>query len=75
VTRPQVRDSIVPGSARTVTYHEDVTYVTVQCGRCGHRQEARATSKTARCKECNRSCRIGTPAAGPNVLPFIRRSA
>jgi peptide subunit release factor 1 (eRF1) len=74
VTAPRVRDAIVQGSARTVIYHEEVTLVTVQCGRCGHEQEARATARTTRCKECNRSCRVAVPADGPNVIPF-RRSA
>ena len=74
MTAPRARDAIVPGSARTVTYHEEVTLVTVRCGRCGHEQETRATARTTRCKECNRSCRVAVPDGGPNVIPF-RRSA
>lgn len=71
MTRPPARDLIVPGSARSVVIHEEYTLVTVQCGRCGHRQEARATSKTTRCQECGRSCKIAPPAA-PNVTPLRR---
>ena len=76
MTRPPVRDSIVPGSARPVVIHEEYVLVTVRCGKCGHRQEARAESKTTRCKECDRTCRL--PSAAPadgNVVPFFRRSA
>jgi ribosomal protein S27E len=69
------RDSIVPGSARTVTYHEEVTLVTVRCGRCSHEQEARATARTTRCKKCGRSCRLAVPVTGPNVIPLLRRTA
>lgn len=69
------RDTIVPNSAHVVIYHEEFTLVTVQCGRCSHRQEVRATAKTTRCKECNRSCRVAAPVADPNVIPFLRRSA
>jgi ribosomal protein S27E len=74
VTAPRVRDSIVPNSARTVTYHEDVLFVTVRCGRCSHEQETRASARTTRCKACGRSCRLNAPAADPNVIP-LRRSA
>jgi hypothetical protein len=71
---PRVRDSIVPGSARLVEIREEYTLVTVQCGRCGNRQEARSTAKTTRCKECNRSCQVAAASADPNVIP-LRRSA
>lgn len=74
MTAPRVRDAVVPGSARTVTYHEEVTYVTVRCGRCRNEQEARAGARTARCRECGRTCRLSAPAAGPNVIP-LRRTA
>jgi hypothetical protein len=74
VTRPPARDSIVPGSARPVIIHEEYILVTVECGRCRHRQEARATSKTTRCTACGRNCRVTAPTADPNVIP-IRRSA
>lgn len=70
-----VRDSIVPNSAHVVTYHEEFTLVTVQCGRCEHRQEARATAKTTRCTECNRSCRVAIPETDTNVVPILRKSA
>ena len=69
-----VRDFVVPNSARTVEYREEFTLVTVQCGRCGNRQEARDTAKTTRCRECNRSCRVAAAETDPNVIP-IRRSA
>lgn len=73
---PPVRDSIVPNSAHVVTYHEEFTLVTVQCGRCAHRQEARATAKTTRCTKCGRSCRVAATEASPDVIPiFSRRSA
>jgi ribosomal protein S27E len=65
---------VIPGSARTVTYHEEVTFVTVRCGRCRNEQEARAGAKTARCRECGRTCRLTAPDAGPNVIP-LRRTA
>jgi ribosomal protein L40E len=71
VTRPPARDSIVPGSARLVVIHEEYVLVTVICGRCGHEQEARAESKTTRCRACDRTCRI-LPAAAPNVFPLRR---
>jgi hypothetical protein len=74
MTRPPVRDSIVPGSARPVVIHEEYVLVTVECGRCGNRQEARATSKTTRCKECDRACRVAAPDGDPNVTP-LRRTA
>lgn len=74
MTRPPVRDSVVPNSARTVEYHEVVTYVTVECGRCGHRQEARDSAKTTRCKGCGRNCRVAAPVTDPNVIP-LRRTA
>lgn len=69
------RDTVVPGSARPVVIHEEYTLVTVECGRCRHRHETRADSKTTRCTACGRTCRLpaALPAAG-NVLPF-RRSA
>lgn len=69
------RDSIVPGSARTVTYHEEVTLVTVRCGRCGNEQEARASAQTMRCRPCGRTCRVAVPASDPNVIPILRRTA
>jgi NADH pyrophosphatase NudC (nudix superfamily) len=76
LTAARVRDSIVPGSARLVEIHEEYTLVTVECGRCGNRQEARSTARTTRCKECSRSCRVAVPADDPNVIPIItRRSA
>jgi hypothetical protein len=71
VTAPRVRDAIVPGSARRVIVHEEYTLVTVACGRCGHEQEARAESKTTRCKACDRTCRL-LPAAVPNIFPLRR---
>jgi peptide subunit release factor 1 (eRF1) len=71
VTRPPARDTIVANSARLVVVHEEYTLVTVECGRCGHRQEARAESKTTRCKACDRTCRL-IPAAVPNVFPLRR---
>lgn len=73
MTRPPARDSIVPGSARLVVVHEEYTVVTVVCGRCGHEQEARAESKTTRCKACDRTCRLPAVTA-PNVIP-LRRTA
>ena len=74
MTRPPARDSVVPGSARRVTVHEEYLLVTVRCGRCSHEQEARATARTARCTACGRSCRVRLPVAAPNVIP-LRRSA
>ena len=71
MTRPPARDSIVPGSARRVIISDEYTLVTVRCGRCGHEQEARAESKTTRCKACDRTCRL-LPAAIPNVFPLRR---
>jgi peptide subunit release factor 1 (eRF1) len=71
VTRPPARDSIVANSARLMVIHEEYTLVTVRCGRCGHEQEARAESKTTRCKACDRTCRL-LPAAVPNVFPLRR---
>ena len=71
MTRPPARDTIVANSARLVTVHEEYTLVTVECGRCGHRQEARAESKTTRCKSCDRTCRL-LPTAVPNVFPHRR---
>lgn len=73
MTAPRPRDAIVPGSARTVTYHEEVTFVTVRCGRCSHEQETRASAKTTRCKGCGRTCSLA-PAGDPNVIP-LRRTA
>jgi ribosomal protein S27E len=73
VTRPPARDAIVPGSARRVIISDEYTLVTVRCGRCGHEQEARAESKTTRCKACDRTCRLAVGTA-PNVHP-LRRSA
>lgn len=75
MTRPPVRDLIVPGSARNVEIREDYVLVTVRCGRCGHEQETRAESKTTRCAACERTCRLPSAAsAAENVVPF-RRSA
>lgn len=73
MTRPQVRDTVIPGSARPVVIHEEYVLVTVRCGRCFHEQEVRAESKTTRCTACGRTCRLTAPATG-NVIP-IRRSA
>jgi hypothetical protein len=42
MTRPAVRDALVPGSARLVAVSEEHTLVTVECGRRGNRQETRA---------------------------------
>ena len=75
MTRPPVRDLIVPGSVRPVVIHEEYTLVTVECGRCHHRQEARAESKTTRCVACDRVCRLPKAPAGGNVFPLTRRSA
>jgi hypothetical protein len=72
VTRPPARDSIVPGSARLVVVHEEYTLVTVECGRCQHRQEARATANTTRCTGCGRNCRVHAPVADPNVISLRR---
>lgn len=74
MTHPPARDSIVANSARLVVVHEEYTLVTVECGRCHHRQEARATANTTRCTECRRNCRVTAPTADPNVIP-LRRSA
>jgi hypothetical protein len=71
---PPARDSVVPGSARTVIIHEEYVLVTIRCGKCGHEQEARAESKTTRCTACGRICHLPRPSAGENVIP-IRRSA
>jgi ribosomal protein S27E len=73
MTAPRTRDAIVPGSARTVTYHEEVTLVTVRCGRCSHEQETRASAQSTRCKGCGRTCRL-TASPAPNVIP-LRRTA
>jgi hypothetical protein len=73
MTRPAARDTVVPGSARLVVVHDEYTVVTVECGRCHHRQETRAASKTTRCTECERTCRLPSAApAGENVTPFLR---
>jgi DNA-directed RNA polymerase subunit RPC12/RpoP len=74
VTRPPVRDLIVPGSARLVEIREEYTLVTVRCGRCSHEQEARAESKTTRCTACGRTCRLLSALPAENVIP-LRRSA
>lgn len=74
MTRPPVRDLIVPGSTRNVEIREEYVLVTVECGRCHSRQETRAESKTTRCAACGRTCRLTAPPA-PNVVPFLRRSA
>lgn len=74
MTRPPVRDSVVPGSARRVVVHEEYVLVTVRCGRCQNEQQARAESKTTRCTACGRTCRIPVAPAGENVIP-LRRSA
>jgi ribosomal protein S27E len=74
VTRPPVRDLIVPGSARLVEIREEYTLVTVRCGRCDHEQEARAESKTTRCTACGRTCRLPSALPAENVIP-LRRSA
>jgi ribosomal protein S27E len=74
MTRPAVRDLIVPGSARPVVIHEEYVMVTVRCGRCGHEQETRAESKTTRCAACERTCRLPSAVSAGNVVPF-RRSA
>ena len=74
MTRPPVRDTVVPGSARPVVIHEEYTLVTVRCGRCHNEQEARAASKTTRCTACGRTCRIAIAAGDPNVIP-LRRTA
>lgn len=74
MTRPPVRDLIVPGSARKVEIREDYTLVTVRCGRCQHEQETRAESRTTRCTACGRTCRLPVAPAESNVVPF-RRSA
>jgi hypothetical protein len=71
MTRPPARDSIVPGSARLVVIHEEYTLVTVECGKCGHQHEARASAKTTRCI-CGRNCRVDAPTADPNVIPLRR---
>lgn len=73
MSRPQVRDTVVPGSARPVVIHEEYVVVTVECGRCYHRQDIRADSNTTRCTACGRTCRLRR-ATAPNVIP-IRRSA
>lgn len=76
MTRPPVRDAVVPNSARTVVYHEELTLVTIRCGRCEFEQEARATANTTRCKSCGRNCKVAAPATDPDVIPiFSRRSA
>lgn len=75
MTRPPARDSIVPGSARPVVIHEEYTLVTVVCGRCRNEQEARADSKTTRCRACGRTCRVATAPSDPNVIPLLRRTA
>jgi ribosomal protein S27E len=74
VTRPPVRDMVVPGSARNVEIREDYVMVTVRCGRCEHEQETRAESKTTRCASCGRTCRLPSALPGENVIP-LRRSA
>jgi len=74
MTRPPARDLIVPGSARNVEIREDYVMVTVECGRCHHKQETRAESKTTRCTACGRTCRLPSAVPAGNVVPF-RRSA
>lgn len=74
MSRPPVRDLIVPGSARPVVVHEEYTLVTVKCGKCQHEQETRAESKTTRCVACGRTCRLPSALPAENVVPF-RRSA
>jgi hypothetical protein len=71
-----LQDLIVPGSARRITCEYSFTYVTVECGRCGSRHEANAESRTTKCRECGRTCRMDRAAAqGPNVIPLRRPQA
>lgn len=70
-----VRDVIVPGSVRTKVIHWECLVVTLMCGRCGSEFEARAECKTARCKQCNRVCRLDkAPEMGPNVISLRKRA-
>jgi hypothetical protein len=58
MARQRIRDSIIPGTARTAHIEYDVSYIQVRCGRCGHQQEVGAQNRTAHCKACSRSMQI-----------------
>lgn len=74
MSRPAIRDVIIPGSLRTVTLTWDL--MMLRCGRCASEFEVNPEGKTARCKGCNRVCRInGALEADPDVIPLRRKPA
>jgi hypothetical protein len=83
------RAVIIPGSIRTERRTEIRTYVTVQCGACGHKFERLISSqttepadyarwpyepkRTARCAACNRLCQFEDAPAGELNVVPLRR--
>jgi hypothetical protein len=75
MSRPPIRDQIIPGSRHTETTVYVTELLTLRCARCGRYFEVRAECKTTRCR-CGRVCRIDTAIEpGLNVVPFPRRGA
>ncbi len=73
MSRPAIRDLIIPGSLRTEVTTWETQLVTVRCGRCGREFDARAECKTTRCQACGRVCRLdGAAEASPDVIPIRR---
>lgn len=73
MSRPAIRDLIIPGSLRTVTSIWERSVITARCGKCGSEFDADAGAKTTRCKACGRVCQLSQAAeAGPNVIPLRR---
>jgi hypothetical protein len=69
-----VRDTVIPGSVREERSEFVSTVLTVQCGRCGRRQDTTGIH-TSTCKGCGRTMRLEAPAGqAGNVVP-IRRSS
>ncbi len=76
MSRPVIRDLIIPGTLRTETFTHTYSYVKVRCGRCGSEFDAGAECKTTRCKTCGRVCRLDVAAGlGPDVIPLRRKPA
>jgi ribosomal protein S27E len=74
VSRPRIRDLIVPGSVRVERTVWETTVMTVRCGRCSHEQEVNAHGHTARCKRCSRVMRLDRAPVAENITPIRRRA-